>query len=76
MLVLEWRYNNPIPDLKLQWVGPNQIHTSASSYQSDIETKIAVISGPRGEKGSDGEPGITTIIHEGTVPELLDGGNF
>lgn len=78
MLALAWERFSPVPGLKLEWRGPNLITSEwvarhGLTTLDEIPSKIAIIQGPRGEKG---EPGITTIIHEGIVPELLDGGNF
>jgi hypothetical protein len=74
-MIVNWRQSRP--SFSLNWLGPNRVITQAVFTMEEVEAKIAVISGPRGAKGDDGEPGITTIIHEGgDSPELLDGGNF
>ncbi len=67
-MLLQWGQERP--PLKLQWEGPNKI-TSAVSTMQEVQTKLAVISGPRGRDGEKGEPGTV-----GGLPATLDGGFF
>jgi hypothetical protein len=68
------------PYFKLQWLGPNKILMDAVSTMEDIEARIAVITGPKGEDGFEGPPGPPGPKGEdGTLSgevTLLDGGNF
>lgn len=60
MLTLIWRRNSALPGVSLEWRGPNLITTEwikrrGLTSLDSIETKIAVISGPRGPKGDTGD---------------------
>jgi hypothetical protein len=78
-MILVWAQQRPV--LKLQWMGPNKILVNATTPMQEIEQKIAVITGPRGEQGQPGLPGPKgekgdAAIFDESLPLILDGGNF
>lgn len=52
-MILQW--SQKLPPFRLQWTGPGLITTEVIASLVEAEKILAVISGPRGEKGDNGD---------------------
>lgn len=74
-MILSWIQEKP--SYKLMWQGPNRILLDAIVTLEEVKTKIAVITGPKGDigpPGPKGEKGDAAVLSDITL--ILDGGNF